>query len=193
MTQKSNSHQMLLGAILGAIVVGSAAAFLSSKTGQDFKDNSVDKLRDLKSRLDEFLEDLGEKTEYFTNDVSEKKSEYSDKIQDFVGQVSDHMKSYATEENKQIVTALLIGAVVGGLIGAGTGSLMSPNSQRNGGVFRNIGSRVSSLKSTFDDLLENVEGKSQSFMNSAKKTSTKDVLEFVGAGLALWNKMQSKR
>jgi gas vesicle protein len=188
MTQRGNAA---LGAIIGAIIVGSSAAFLASKTGQEFTDNSVDRLRDLKGRLDEFLNTVSDGS--FTDDLSDKASEYSDRVQEFAMQVTEQIKDMATDENKQIVTSLLIGAVIGGLLGAGAASMVTSDSDRAQGVFQNIGSKASSVKHTVEDFLENLERKTPRSVSSAKRSTVNSLMDLVGAGVSIWDQYQRRR
>lgn len=185
MTQSGNA---LIGAVLGAIIVGSSAAFLASKAGQEFTDNSVDRLNNLKDGLEEFLGSISDGS--FTNELSDRASEYSDRVQDFAAHVTEQIKDLATDENKHIITVLLIGAVIGGLLGAGAASMITSEDSEKG-VFKNLGSKASTVKHSVQDFLDSLEKKAP--RTSSRKSAASNLMEILGAGASLWDQYARRR
>jgi len=195
MGSKSHTTKLVLGAILGGAIVGTSAAFLTSKSGRKLKNNAANTIEDLKDKLDDFLVNVSKKTKNIASDVSDRADDYSDKIQDFAAQITEQVECLGTTENKEKLTAFLIGGILGGMLGAGAATWISEPSKKND-IIKSLGSSAYALKDTIKDILEVLEDNTESTAKSISKnskTSVKDVIDFASTGIQLWQKFQSKK
>lgn len=189
----SDANKLILGAILGGVVVGTSAVFLSTKKGQKLKDNAADKLQDVKDQLQEFLGSLSDKKEGFVSCLSDQAEGCSEKLQDFTSQVKDLIDTYSTDENKDRLSTLLIGTIIGGMLGAGASAYLNSDTAEKGDMFKNLGSKASSLKSTISDILHVLEDKTGVHVHSNGQSNTiKDIMDFATSGVQIWQKFQKK-
>lgn len=189
--KESHTNKLILGAILGGVVVGTSAIFLSSKQGKKFKDNASDKLEDLKDQLQDFLGSLNDKSQSIASDLSDRAEGYADRVQDFASQIREQIDALGEGDNKDRLTALLIGAIIGGMLGAGASAWLNSDSREKSDMFKNLGSSASAVKSTIKDILNVLEEKTGSLHHKASKSNTvSDIMDFATTGMQLWQKFQ---
>jgi len=191
----SNANKLILGAILGGIVAGTSAAFLKSKTGKALRDQSAEKLQNVKDKLEEFLDSVSDKTSAFADEISDRKEEYSDKIHDFALQISEQIKEFGSDENKEKLNAFLIGGIVGGILGAGVAAMGSSEHKQGGDIFKNVGCAATSLKQTVQQILnvlDEHEHPEKPHDRPKQHNSVDDVLDFVSTGIKLWQRVKNK-
>lgn len=190
----SHTNKLILGAILGGVVAGTGAVLLNTKQGQKFKDDAADKLSDVKDQLQEFLSTLNDKSQTIRSDLSDRAEDYADRAQDFASQIREQIEAIGID-NKENLTALLIGAILGGMLGAGASSYMSSDTKNKKDMFKGLSSSAISVKNTIKDILSTLEDHNPLHNHDGSKhpNSVKDILDFATSGVQLWNKFKSKR
>lgn len=187
----SNTNKLILGAILGGVIVGTSAIYLSTKQGKKLRNQATDKLQDFKEQLQDFLGSLNDKSKSLACDMSDRAGDYACKIQDFATQIREQIEGLGESEDKDRLTGLMIGAVVGALLGAGASAWLNSDSKDKSDLFKNLGTSAGTLKRTISDILSVLQDKA-SFKGNRSSNAMKDILDFATTGVQLWQKFQNK-
>ncbi len=186
------SHQahLLLGALLGSLAASASYLLLTTKKGEELRDSASDGIKTLKNKLEDFIETTIEEGESVASGLSEKTDEYGDKIRSFLMQISDQLESLKDREGKDKLTLLLIGGVLGAILGAGAGSLLAQDKEREGHFnVSNIASYAAVIREVLNSLEERKPQRRASSLNTEK---INELLDFALTGLTLWQKFQKK-
>lgn len=189
MSHNDSTKNLVLGALLGSLVVGTSAAFLSSKMGQGLREDAADKIEDLKDKLSELYENASDKTECVKNEIGEKACEYTKKIRDFVSEFGEEL-GLIGRHNKEKIPPLLIGSILGGILAIGASAYFL-NGKDKRGYFEKFGGNFSSLKDTVLEALTKPENRHSNSKNY-KIDSSDDILELIGSGLDFWKRLKRK-
>lgn len=190
---QSGANQLILGAILGGVAVGTSAYFLSSKSGQAMKEYSADKWQHLKEHAETFLQSVMSKEQSIVSQIDAKADAYTQKMQDLKNQIVEQMKELGTDENKEKLKIFLIGGVLGGMVGAATASCVSLKAENKPSFLKNAEIKGDSIKSTVQEILRVLDEKSPGPADHHLSNTLQDILDFVSHGIGLWQKMKEPR
>lgn len=183
--KNSNTNGFLIGALIGSVVVGASAVFLSSRRGHDFKKNAEYKMRDMREKLDDLVEVLSDKKEEVQEQLGEKTNEYSQRIHDFAAHLMENID--VGENYKEKVAPLLVGGLVGVALGIGAISLFSGNTVKKGYI-RSL-TESFPITDVLGEVLTLLEKDGQKVAKKGENI-VHDVLDLVSSGTHLWQKLK---
>jgi gas vesicle protein len=173
---QSSTNGVLLGAVVGGLLVGACATFLTSKTGKKIK-------REFYENCDEF----GDKIENFINDKVE---DISGKAKETIESAKEQIDAMADFDNKDFRCGILVGGVLGSLLGAG-GTIMynaSFQEKNHFDIVKNIGQQTEKWKKIIGDVLEVAEqAPVRKKIEKYGSSSMSELLDFAITGMKLWN------
>lgn len=183
--KNSSNYNFLIGAMIGSVVVGASAVFMTSRRGRDLKKTAEYKMRDMKGKLDDLVDILSDKGGEVQEQIGEKTSEYSQKIHDFAANLIDQID--VGENYKEKIAPLVIGGLVGVAVGIGAVSLFSGDLAKKG-YLKSL-SESFPISDVLGDVLSLLEKDGQKVAKKGEHMAH-DVLELVSSGAHLWQKLK---
>lgn len=185
-----SSQELLIGALLGALVGGTTASMMNSKSGKALKGDIACKYQAIRDNLDDFL------SNFEKNASTGQAHEWTEKAKDAFENLREQAAAIDLSEHKELGAGLLIGILLGVLLGAGTTFLLQDKYYvKDEGILKNIGSQISSWKPLISELQDMINENTKSFASSTKRNLTNrsdDLLELAAAGLQIWNHFKKK-
>lgn len=195
---KINSTELLIGALIGGLVVGTTAVLLSSKV-EKLKGDIPDRYRDLKDKMDDFIDSLSDNTQAIANNVSGHASEWTDKAKDAAEYIKDELAALAGPGHRDLKIGLVAGGILAGIVGIGAIFALSGRGQRK----RNVDflSQFSDKAVAFKKILQNVQqvingstnkGSWQALQSKASHPIN-DIVDFALTGVQLWHSFKNRK
>lgn len=192
--------QVLTGVLLGGLVIGAAAYFLSTKTGKKVRKDLNCKYQEIKEDLEDFISDLNSN---ISKNLDETTSEWSEQAKETVDYLKDKIATLGDPENQELRSKLMAG---GGLLAAvlavGTAVWLASHSDKLGSIQRSTSSsQVYAWKNTLKDMIDFMNERMQQSSNQLKNRAKaevsssgplNEVLDFATAGLQLWQNIKKK-
>lgn len=189
-TRGVNQSHLIVGALLGSLAASASYLLFTTKRGEIIRESATDGIKTIKNKLEDFIESTVEQGEYAASEIVEKTDEYGDKVKDFLLYIGDQLENLKDRDGKEKLMLLLAGGIIGALLAAGAGSLLSDARGKDGHFhITDFASYASSLR----DALNSNEGrKLQKKTTSICPEKMNEYLDLALSGLALWQKLQKR-
>ena len=171
---------ILIGAVLGGLLGTAASSVLSTKNERSLTDN----LGEYGEKIKSLVQDLHGN---IANNISDGAECLTEKAQEIVKTIKNEAQSYTDFENKDFRKGVLVGAVLGGLLGAGGACVYNECHEKKtpGTNWKKIAQEVLEIMNT--------KGFSQCRERCTKSHTMDDMLDFAVSGLQLWKNMQRRK
>jgi gas vesicle protein len=192
-----NRHgEVIAGAVLGGVIVGLSSLLISSKKGAEVTQDFSQKIDDYRDSVEEYITSINDNIE----GIEDKAIEWSDKVRGTIEHVKEEVSGFAEKDHRELYIGLLIGAIVGGTVGAGSARLFSGkvDDQLLNDMLSKVGVGASSLHRVIRDISDTLEEKQgrvkerEPRANPSARPSQEpvnDVIDFALSGLQLWRKL----
>lgn len=204
----SNSKEIVIVAVLGALGGGVLASLLMSKKGKKIRDGIEDSYHDVKKKTTTMLSKLEKSLE---RGVNEKKEEWTERVKDIIDQVKKQIGSIDIFEPNELGMAVISFTIIGAIVGIVGATMITnnKNSSDSEGLLHTLTSKASAAQPYIAELIHLIEGSTEGVKNELNKQKEKaeeyissrkscngseDILEYARLGLKLWDTLKhSKR
>lgn len=181
-----NTKDIVVGALLGALLAGASSKFLTSKSGKKIKRDLTNKYNHARSNVHDFMETLNDKK----RKVGEKAEDFSEKAKGTYEYIKEELSALADEDHGNARLGLVLGALLGAVVAAGATHLIN-NRDEEENFLEKASSNISGLKKLLSGVLETVEHNGASVVKEPSHFIN-DALELATKGIHLWQKIKTR-
>lgn len=208
----NNTVNLLLGALIGGVVIGTAVVALTTNK-KKFKRNVNQKFDFVKDKVEDFLDSIHVNGTTFTSNINEHASDWAEKAKDFVTWVQD-LDFFNEPEYRNLRYGLVTGGVIIGLLGTAAVAMLATKSNEEDArhFIEKAVNQINAWKSAIKDILKVIESRAEfatdQFQNASKRMTAafdqhahkahgkgstfNDVIDFASAGLQMWQNMKHR-
>jgi len=175
----SNSREVILGAVLGSLCIGTLALFLTTPKGKKLRHEAENICKECKGKVEEFIDQVQDKTE----SVEENISDWT-KTANQTAEWVDH------PQNEKLKEGLVIGGMCGSLLGISAVLYLSHHEKKD--LSHKISSHVNNLKQFLSQLQGGKDENPSTIINENLNLIT-DVLDLANTGLHIWTRFTKQK
>lgn len=170
---------ILVGAVIGGMLGGTAASVFTSKNASSVRDN----FHEYSDKIQAFIHSVNDNVSSSIHDNAES---LTDRAHDILSTMKSEFDSFPDLENKDFQKGLMVGAALGSLVGAGGAALYNSCSPKADKC--NTWSKVA--KEVLN--IANHKGRFSGESNKPQSRSINDVLDFAVTGIKLWQNLTKR-
>lgn len=195
----SNNNELLIGVLVGAVLVGGATAFLSSRTGRALRRDVVGACQDMSEKLEDTFETISEKANGLKKDLAEGAEDWgkkaSKKAKRTVNNIVREMDSLGNKPpHIDLKIGLLIGSLLAGGLTIGLSTWLKGRNPPKEGMAHKMECYLNEIRKVVGNLATAMDDTRHEFqdevINGAPSDALHNVVDFAMSGVKLWKNLK---